>query len=116
MIGDYLVDNPRAILYKLAKSKDLWERRTAIVSTWAFIKKGDVGDAFKLADMLANDPHEFVQKAVASWVREAGKRDPKKLKQFLDKHATSLPRATLRTAIEKLDAKTKKYYMELKDK
>lgn len=113
IVGEYLLDKPRKILYKLAKSKNIWERRTAIVATYAFIKNGEVNDTFKIAEILVNDKHELIQKAVGSWIREAGKKDEKKLCIFLDKHATTMPRFTLRYAVEKLDKKTKEYYMNL---
>jgi 3-methyladenine DNA glycosylase AlkD len=76
--------------------------RTAIVSTYCFIRSGDLDDTFRIARILVNDDHELVQKAVGSWIREAGKQDQKRLLQFLDKHATSMPRTILRYAVEKL--------------
>jgi 3-methyladenine DNA glycosylase AlkD len=76
--------------------------RTAIVSTYCFIRSGDLDDTFRIAGILVNDDHELVQKAVGSWIREAGKQDQKRLLQFLDKHATSMPRTILRNAVEKL--------------
>ena len=76
--------------------------RTAIVSTYCFIRSGDLDDTFRIAGILVNDDHELVQKAVGSWIREAGKQDQKRLLQFLDKHATSMPRTILRYVVEKL--------------
>jgi 3-methyladenine DNA glycosylase AlkD len=111
IVGEYLLDKPRDVLYKLAQSKDPWERRTAIVSTHAFIKRGDIEDTFKIAEILVNDRHELINKAVGGWVREAGKRDEKRLRQFLDKHAATMPRVTLRYAVEKLDKATREYYL-----
>ena len=116
VIGEYLFDKPRDILYKLAKSDDPWERRTAMVSTHAFIKKGDLDDTFCLAELLIDDDHELINKAVGTWIREAGKRDEARLKKFLDKHAASMPRVTLRYAVEKLDKSDKEYYMNLKSR
>lgn len=110
VIGEYLIDKPRDVLYQLAQSENPWERRTAIVSTHAFIKKGDIDDTFKIAEILANDTHELINKAVGSWIREAGKKNESRLKQFLDKHAATMPRVTLRYAVEKLDKATKDYY------
>ena len=107
VVGGYLIDKPRAILFKMAKSKNVWERRTSIVSTWFFIRQGDVNDTFKLAEMLVNDKEEIIHKAVGSWIREAGKRDKAQLLNFLNNHAATMPRTMLRYAIEKLDAKTK---------
>ena len=111
IIGKYLMDKPRDILYQLAKSKNTWERRTSIVSTYAFIKEGDLNDTFKIAEILIDDKHEMINKAVGSWIREAGKRDENRLKGFLDKYASTMPRVTLRYAVEKLDEVTKNYYM-----
>ena len=102
VVGGYLADKPRAVLYKLARSKNPWERRTAIVSTYYFIRAGDVDDTFGVAELLVNDKHELVQKAVGSWLREAGKKDQKQLVRFLDKHAASMPRTMLRYSVEKL--------------
>ena len=114
IIGEYLFDKPREILYQLAKSKDIWERRTAIVSTYAFIKKGQIDDTFKIAEILLNDNEELINKAVGSWVREAGKKDKTKLIDFLNQYAPSMPRVTLRYAIEKLDKQEKDFYLKLK--
>lgn len=114
VVGGYLYDKPRKPLYQLAKSKNAMERRTAIVSTYYFIRKNDVNDTFNIAEILVNDQDEFVQKAVGSWIREAGKRDHARLKAFLNKYADSMPRVTLRYAIEKFDRKTKEYYLAMK--
>ena len=102
VVGAYLADKPRDLLYKLARSKNPWERRTAIVSTWYFIRSNDVDDTFAIAELLVNDKHELVQKGVGSWLREAGKRDQKQLVRFLEKHAGSMSRTMLRYAVEKL--------------
>lgn len=114
VIGGYLADKPRAILYKLAKSKNVWERRTAIVSTYFFIRQDEVDDTFELAQLLINDKEESMHKAIGSWIREAGKRDERRLIQFLDKNKESMPRVTLRYAIEKLNKKQKDKYMKRK--
>lgn len=114
VIGGYLFDKPRLALYKLAKSKNGWERRTAIVSTWFFIRQNDINDTFKIAEILLQDTHDLIQKAVGSWIREAGKRDKRKLLAFLDKFAARMPRTMLRYAVEKLDKKQKDYYSNLK--
>ena len=79
-------------MYKLARSKNIWERRTAIVSTYYFIRKGDVADTFKIAEMLLHDNHDLIHKATGGWLREAGKKDPQKLLSFLDKQAYGMPR------------------------
>jgi 3-methyladenine DNA glycosylase AlkD len=111
VVGGYLFDKSRAPLYKLAKSKNVWERRTAIVSTYFFIRQNDIEDTFTIAELLMDDKHDLINKAVGSWVREAGKRDRQKLLDFLDKYAAAMPRVTLRYAIEKLDKKLKEVYM-----
>ncbi len=113
VVGGYLFDKTRAILYKLAKSKNIWERRTAIVSTYFFIRQNEIDDTFKIAEILVNDKEELINKAVGSWVREAGKRDPLRLIEFLDEHGATMPRVTLRYAIEKLDKKQRDYYLKL---
>ena len=107
---------PRDILYKLAGSKNTWERRTAIVSTYYFIRQGEVDDTFAIAEILVNDDHDLINKAVGGWVREAGKKDPKRLLSFLDKHAATMPRVALRYAIEHLDKKQRDHYLSVKAK
>lgn len=116
IIGEYLVDRPRDILYQLAISENPWERRTAIVSTHAFIRKNDIEDTFTIAEILVHDPNELVNKAVGSWVREAGKKNDQKLYLFLDQYAKTMPSATFSYATEKLDPETKKHYKDLRKK
>lgn len=114
IVGGWLYNHPRAILYKLAKSKNIWERRTAIVSTYFFIRQNEIDDTFKIAELLVNDKEELINTAVGGWIREAGKRDQKMLTNFLDKYAATMPRITLRFAVEKFDKKLKDHYMKLK--
>lgn len=114
VVGGYLFDKPRDILYKLARSKNMWERRTAITSTYYFIRQNDLDDTFRIAEILVDDEEDLVQKAVGGWVREAGKKDRKNLLVFLDRYAATMPRTTLRYAIEHLDKKQKDHYMNLK--
>jgi 3-methyladenine DNA glycosylase AlkD len=116
VVGGYLSDKPRDTLYKLARSKSPWERRTAITATYYYIRQGDVDDTFKIAEILVNDPHDLVQKAVGGWVREAGKKDLQKLLSFLDKYAATMPRTILRYAIEHLDKDQREYYLGMKRK
>lgn len=113
VVGGYLADKPKTILYKLAKSKNVWERRTAIVSTWFFIRGSQVDDTFRIAELLVEDKHEMIHKAVGSWIREAGKRDKKRLIEFLDHYALFMPRIMLRYSIEKLDKKQRDHYLNL---
>lgn len=114
VVGSYLIDKPRKILYKLAKSKKMPERRTAIVSTLYFIGKGDVDDAFKLAEIMLHDKEDLVHKANGWALRFAGDKDRKRLTQFLDKHAASMPRVTVRYATEHFDKKLREHYLNLK--
>jgi 3-methyladenine DNA glycosylase AlkD len=111
VVGGYLFDKPRTILYKLVKSKNVWERRTAIVSTYFFIRKGETADTFKIAELLLTDQHHLIHKAVGSWIREAGKKDTKTFTSFLDKHAAKMPRPMLRYAIEQLDKNKRDFYL-----
>lgn len=115
VVGSYLFDKKRDVLYKLAKSKKMAERRTAIVSTLFFIGKGDVDDAFKLAEIMLYDKEDLIHKANGWALRFAGDKDKKKLLKFLDKYATTMPRVTLRYATEKFDKKLREHYLKLKD-
>lgn len=111
VVGHYLFDKSRDVLYKLAKSQDPWQRRTALYSTLYFVKKGDLDDTLKLAHQLVNDPEELINKAVGTMLREVGKKAPERLWAFLDQHAATMPRITLRYATEKLDTGTRQRYM-----
>jgi hypothetical protein len=113
VVGGYLIDKPRDILYKLAQSQNIWERRTAIVSTYYFIRKGEIEDTFKIAEILINDKEDLIHKAVGGWIREAGKVDKIKLLKFLDKYAPSMSRTALRYAIEHLSVDEKKKYLAM---
>lgn len=115
VVGSYLFDKPRKILYKLAKSKKMAERRTAIVSTLYFIGKGDVEDAFKLAETMLYDKEDLIHKANGWALRFAGDKDRKQLLKFLDKYAVDMSRVTLRYATEKFEKKQREYYMSVKD-
>jgi hypothetical protein len=114
VVGGYLWDKPREPLYRLAASPYWYERRTSIVSTWFFIRRDDLDDTFRIAQILANDPEDLVQKAVGGWIREAGKRDEARLRDYLDRNAATMPRTALRYAIEHLPADTRDYYLSRK--
>jgi len=114
VVGGYLFDKPRDVLYELARSENLWERRTAIVSTYYFIRQGDVADTFKIAEMLLNDDQDLIHKATGGWLRAAGMKNPQALLNFLDKHAAVMPRTMLRYAIEHLDKDRRDHYLSLK--
>jgi len=115
VVGGYLFDKPRDVLYRLARSKNVWERRTAVVSTYFFIRKGDVTDTFKIAELLLKDEHDLIHKATGGWLREAGKREPQRLLSYLDKYASTMPRTALRYAIEHLDKKKRDHYLGMKN-
>ena len=113
VVGGYLMDKPRDILYQLAESNDLWERRIAIVSTWEFIRHGDLDDTFRLSKVLKNDKQDLIHKASGWMLREAGKKDVNRLVEFLDENATTMPRTMLRYSIEKLPEAQGRYYLGL---
>ena len=114
VVGGYLFDKPRDVLYRLARSENIWERRTAIVSTYYFLKQGDVADTFKIAEILLKDDQDLIHKATGGWLREAGKKEPQRLLSFLDKHAATMPRTALRYAIEHLGRKERDHYLSKK--
>jgi 3-methyladenine DNA glycosylase AlkD len=116
VIGGYLFDKPRNILYKLARSKNMWERRTAIVSTAYFIRKGQLDDTFKIAEILLKDNEDLVHKGTGWMLRFAGDKDRARLLSFLDKHAATMPRTALRYSIEKLDQNQREHYLSLKSR
>ena len=113
VVGGYLQDRDRGPLYELSRSSDPWRRRTSVVATWYFIRSGDLDDTFALADLLAHDPEEVVQAAVGGFVREAGKRDPQRLRSYLDRHVPGLPRTILRHAIRHLPESERQRYRDL---
>jgi hypothetical protein len=114
VIGGYLSDKPRDVLYQLARSDNLWKRRTAMYSTAYFIQNGDVDDAFKLAEILLHDDQDLIHKSVGGWLRAAGGQDRERLLRFLDQHAAAMPRTALRYAIEHLDREQRDHYLNLK--
>lgn len=114
VVGGHLFNKPRKILYKLAKSKMMAERRTAIVSTLFFIGKDDVTDAFNIAEVMLYDKEDLIHKANGWALRFAGDKDRKQLVKFLGKYALSMPRVTLRYALEHFDKKEREYYLNKK--
>lgn len=115
ILGDYLVlsGEERMVLDRLVISKNLWERRLAMVATYAFIKAGRVDEAYRIAEKLLNDKHDLMHKAVGWMLREAGKRgDALKLRQFLNKHIRIFPRTALRYAIENFPEKERQAYLK----
>lgn len=116
IVGDYLFQfkKDRSILYKLAKSNSLWERRIAIMSTFAFIKNNFFEDTMSISKILLNDSHDLIHKAVGWMIREVGKRDKKTEVDFLGKHYKKMPRTMLRYAIEKFSEGERKKFMSAK--
>lgn len=114
VVGGYLLDKPRDILYKLAKSKNTWERRTSIVATLYFIRHGEVDDAFNIAEMLLGDSEDLIHKATGWALREAGGVDRQRLVALLDQVAATMPRVTLRYAIEHFEPEDREHYLKLK--
>lgn len=113
ILGPWLLRRDRAILRKLAKSPHLWERRIAMLATFAFIRAGDFAWTLDLAEKLLPDPHDLMHKAVGWMLREVGNRDEAALRGFLDLHTPSMPRTMLRYAIERLPAADRAHYLDL---
>ncbi|MBI2647347.1 DNA alkylation repair protein [Candidatus Woesearchaeota archaeon] len=111
ILGHYLLHKNKAILYKLIKSSNLWERRTAIISTFAFIRNNEFNDSLKISKILLKDKHDLIQKAVGWMLREVGKRNQGVEEQFLKKHCKIMPRTTLRYAVERFDKGKREFYL-----
>jgi hypothetical protein len=116
VVGGYLFDKQRDVLYQLARSKNMWERRTAIVATDYFIRQGETTDTFRIAEILLDDKEDLIHKAVGGWIRAAGAKDRQKLLGFLDKYAAVMPRVALRFALEHLDKNQREHYLTMKNK
>ena len=101
IVGEYLLEKSRDILYQLAQSPLLWDNRIAIVSTYAFIRKGQLEDTYALSDLMMHHPHDLMHKAIGWMLREAGKRDANRLYNYVMNHRADMPRTMLRYAIEK---------------
>ncbi len=113
IVGDWLLDRPRPVLRRLVRSGSLWERRIAIVSTYAFIRNGDLAETFSLAGLLLRDSEDLMHKACGWMLREAGKRDPAALEEFLESRVRHMPRTMLRYAIEKFPEARRRRYLSL---
>jgi 3-methyladenine DNA glycosylase AlkD len=111
ILGDYLLDKDRAVIYRLAEAANLWERRMAIMSTFAFIRKGQFEDTFNIAARLLYDKHDLIHKATGWMLREIGKRDLEAEEEFLLKYFKEMPRTMLRYAIERFEDKKRKFYL-----
>jgi 3-methyladenine DNA glycosylase AlkD len=112
IVGEYLVDKERGILYKLADSSLLWDQRIAIVATYAFIRRNDHKDILALSEKLLHHKHDLMQKAIGWMLREAGKRDKEILIGFLNRYYKEMPRTMLRYSIEKLTPEERAFYIK----
>jgi 3-methyladenine DNA glycosylase AlkD len=114
IIGEYLIDSddPYVLLYKLAKSKSLWQRRVSMVFTFAFIRSGDIEPTFEIAEKLLHDKHDLIHKAVGWALREAGKLNGIALRNFLSAHSHEMPRTMLRYSIEKFPERERKKWLQ----
>lgn len=112
IVGDYLLDRSKDILYRFAKSKNMWERRIVIISTAAFITKDRFSDVLKISKILISDEHDLIHKAVGWMLREVGKKDRKVEERFLNKYYQKMPRVMLRYAIEKFSKEKRSFYMQ----
>lgn len=111
ILGEYFFNKNRNILLKLARSKNLWEQRISIISTFAFIRKGEIEWSIKLAKMFLDHKHDLIHKAVGWMIREVGKKNEKELRKFLDANLSKMPRTMLRYAIEKFPENLRKEYL-----
>ncbi|MBU0460575.1 MAG: DNA alkylation repair protein [Nanoarchaeota archaeon] len=111
ILGNYLLNNDRKILYWLAQSTNLWEKRISVLATFAFIKNNQFQDSLKISQILLNDSHDLIHKAVGWMLREIGKKDQTVEEKFLKQHYKKMPRTMLRYAIEKFDEPLRKQYL-----
>lgn len=114
IIGHYLLDKKelRTVLYCLAESENFWEQRTAIVSTWMFIKHGQFEDTLEISRQFLSHKHDLIHKATGWMLRELGKKDKRLLITFLEKHCYRMPRTTLRYAIEHFTPAERSHFMK----
>lgn len=112
IVGNYLLVKDRKILYKLAKSKNLWEKRISILSTYTFIRESQFEDTIKISEIFLKDDHDLIHKAVGWMLREVGKRDQAVEEKFLKKYYKTMPRTMLRYAIEKFPENKRKFYLK----
>ena len=111
IVGAHLYEKDKAPLYDLVQSKNLWERRIAIIATFYFIRQNEFDDTLKLAKILLNDKEDLIHKAVGWMLREVGKREIEFEEEFLQEHYKIMPRTMLRYAIEKFPETSRKMYL-----
>ena len=112
IVGLYLMDRSKALLHKLIKSRNMWDRRIALVATWTMIRKGHITDTLKLAAQVLDDTEDLIHKATGWMLREVGKKDLPALKAFLRKHHARMPRTSLRYAIERFPKTERLRYLK----
>lgn len=112
IVGEYLKEKDRAILYELARSKNLWKQRVAIISTFSFIRNKDFVDTLNISEILLHHKHDLIHKAVGWMLREVGKRDPVVEEKFLKKYYKEMPRTMLRYAIERFEEEKRQKYLK----
>lgn len=114
LLGEHLIGRAdRGVLYRLARSKKLWERRIAMVSCQALIRSGDLEDPLKIAEQLLEDEHDLMHKAVGWMLREVGKQSPEALVRFLNRHGDHMPRTALRYAIERMRPEERQRFLAM---
>ncbi len=112
LLGKYLIDKDKSLLYELATSQSLWDRRIAIITTFEFIKNDKFDDTMRIAELLLQDKHDLIHKAVGWMLREVGKRNQEIEETFLKKHYKQMPRTMLRYAIERFDKNKQQVYLK----
>jgi 3-methyladenine DNA glycosylase AlkD len=112
IVGPYLLDRDRSILYDFARSDLLWERRISVMSTFFFVRQFQYEDTLRISRILLNDPHDLIHKAVGWMLREIGKRDRQTEELFLERHYQQMPKTMLRYAIEKFEKERRQMYLK----
>jgi len=114
IVGEYFFNKSKTVLYKLARSKNVWDRRITIIATQYFIRQGQFSETLKIAKLLLKDGHDLIHKASGWMLREVGNREEETLIKFLDLYAHKMPRTMLRYAVERLNSAKRKHYLSKK--